>query len=102
MPLLPPKRLQDEIVPGSGGRLSENLDAFAPGKKPICRRPQKYAPIRALLEDLVCQVVVHFGLVVELFEIGVLEQLRVPVAKALADRLLNARVVQIALAGGLP
>jgi tetratricopeptide (TPR) repeat protein len=57
---------------------------------------------RALLEDLVGEVVVHLGLVVEHLEVGVLEQLRVLFAQALADGLLHARVVQFALAGRLP
>ena len=43
--------------------------------------------MRALLENLLGKVVVNLGVVVEHLEVGVLQQLRVAVAKALADDL---------------
>ena len=57
--------------------------------------------LRAFSENLVGQVVVHFGFVVEHLEVGVFEQLRMAVAESLADGLLHARVVQFALPGRL-
>ena len=54
--------------------------------------------MRALLEDMLGEEVVHLGVVVQHLEVGVLEQLRVAFAQALADGLLHARVVQLALA----
>jgi len=69
--------------------LSEAMCISSGAQRPI----RRYGSFCALFEDLVGEVVVNLGFVVEHFEIGVLEQLRVAIAKALANDLLHTRVV---------
>src|ERR1035438_627975 len=56
----------------------------------------------AFLENLVGEIVVYLGIVVEHFKVGVLEQLCAAFVQQLMNGLLNARVIQLALAGRLP
>ena len=59
------------------------------------------ALLGALLENLLGEVVVDLGIVLEHFEVRVLEQLGAVVVQLCMDRLLHTRVVQFALAGGV-
>ena len=57
--------------------------------------------LRLVLEDLFGEEVFDFGLVAQHLEVGAFEELRAAVAQLLADGLLDLRVVEVALPGGL-
>ncbi len=56
--------------------------------------------VGVVLEDLFGEEVLDLRLIVQHLEIGVLQQLRPAIAQLLPDRLLHARIIQVALPGG--
>ena len=55
--------------------------------------------LSAVLQDLLGVVVAHGRLIVEHFEIGILEQLGMTLTQELPDRLLHAGIIHFALPG---